>query len=116
MAWRRCSARNTAAEIPPRSVPIRTRCTPTAPSAVSMRWIMLAFSAVGNTDACVTNRRMSRPDSGLATIPTIASPTAAHLLGSTVREDRESGIAAARSVWAGYLADASWRPHRSGGG
>ena len=69
-------ARNTAAEIPPRSVLSSTRCTPTAPNAVSMRWIMLAFSAVGNTEACVTRRRMSRPESGFATTPTIASPKA----------------------------------------
>ena len=69
-------ARNTAAEMPPRSVLSSTRCTPTAPNAVSMRWIMLAFSAVGNTEACVTRRRMSRPESGFATTPTIASPKA----------------------------------------
>ena len=75
--WRRrWMARNTAAEMPPRSVLSSTRCTPTAPNAVSMRWIMLAFSAVGNTEACVTRRRMSRPESGFATTPTIASPKA----------------------------------------
>src|SRR5437773_2399521 len=51
-SWWRCRwmARNTAAEMPPRSVLRSTRCTPTAPNAVSMRWIMLAFSAVGNTE------------------------------------------------------------------
>ena len=75
-AGRRSMARNTAAEMPPRSVLSSTRCTPTAPNAVSMRWIMLAFSAVGNTEACVTRRRMSRPESGFATTPTIASPKA----------------------------------------
>src|SRR6266436_9453966 len=62
--------------MPPRSVLSSARCTPTAPNAVSMRWIMLAFSAVGNTEACVTRRRMSRPESGFATTPTIASPKA----------------------------------------
>src|SRR5437773_9422458 len=31
-------------------------------------------AAVGNTEACVTRRRMSRPESGFATTPTIASP------------------------------------------
>ena len=73
-AGRREIARSTDAEMPPRSVLSSTRCTPTAPNAVSMRWIMLAFSAVGNTEACVTRRRMSRPESGFATTPTIASP------------------------------------------
>src|SRR5579862_9966929 len=62
--------------MPPRSVLSSTRSTPTAPRAVSIRRIMLAFSAVGNTEAWVTRRRMSRPDSGFATTPTIASPTA----------------------------------------
>src|SRR6516164_1778506 len=37
---------------------------------------MLAFSAVGKTEARVVRRRMSRPDSGFATTPTIASPKA----------------------------------------
>src|SRR5579862_1203934 len=71
--------------MPPRSVLSSTRCTPTAPSAVSIRWIMLAFSAVGNTEACVTRRRISRPDNGFATIPTIASPTPTNLLALTLR-------------------------------
>ena len=75
-AGRRAIARSTDAEMPPRSVLSSTRCTPTAPNAGSMRWIMLAFSAVGNTEACVTRRRMSRPESGFATTPTIASPIA----------------------------------------
>ena len=85
--WGRCRwmARYTAAEMPPRSVLSRTRCTPTAPNAVSIRWIMLAFSAVGKTEACVTRRLMSRPDSGIATTPTIASPTRPNLLGLTLR-------------------------------
>src|SRR5690349_20417330 len=86
-------ARNTAAEIPPRSVLSSTRWTPTAPNAVSMRWIMLAFSAVGNTEACVTRRRMSRPESGFATTPTIASPKAAHLLALLCAPAGQKGIA-----------------------
>jgi hypothetical protein len=36
---------------------------------------MFAFSAVGNTEACATSRRMSRPDAGFATIPATVSPT-----------------------------------------
>lgn len=72
---RRPRARNTPAEIPPASVDSSARCTPAAPNAASMRWIMLTFSAAGNTVACVTTRRMSLPDIGLATTPTIESPT-----------------------------------------
>jgi hypothetical protein len=34
---------------------------------------MLAFSALGNTDARATSRRMSRPDIGLAMTPIAAS-------------------------------------------
>ncbi|QDF04934.1 hypothetical protein BHS04_17225 [Myxococcus xanthus] len=34
-----------------------------------------AFSALGNTDALATSRRMSRPDIGLAMTPTVASAT-----------------------------------------
>ncbi|MBU9463521.1 hypothetical protein KTE57_28480, partial [Burkholderia multivorans] len=32
---------------------------------------MFAFSAVGNTDACVVRRRMSRPEAGFAITPTV---------------------------------------------
>jgi len=39
------------------------------------RTIMLAFSALGNTDALATSRRMSRPDIGLAMTPTVTSAT-----------------------------------------
>jgi hypothetical protein len=34
---------------------------------------MLAFSALGKTDARATSRRMSRPDIGMAMIPIVAS-------------------------------------------
>ncbi len=39
------------------------------------RTTMLAFSALGNTDALATSRRMSRPDIGLAMTPTVTSAT-----------------------------------------
>ena len=106
---RRSIARNTAAEMPPRSVPSSTRCTPTAASAVSMRWIMLAFSAVGNTEACVTRRRMSRPDSGFATTPTIASPTA-HLLAPTLLANPGNGNSRGGCWWAARRG--AWRSRR----
>lgn len=60
-------------------------------AALDVRWIMLAFSAVGNTEACVTRRRISRPDSGFATIPTIASPTPINLLALTLRARPRKG-------------------------
>src|SRR5437899_117610 len=50
---------------------ISTRSTPSAPRAPSMRCTMFDFSAVGKTDAWLTNRRMSRPEAGFATIPTV---------------------------------------------
>jgi len=37
-----------------------------------MRCTMFDFSMVGKTDAWLTSLRMSRPDAGLATIPTVA--------------------------------------------
>jgi len=37
--------------------------------------VLLAFSALGNTDALATSRRMSRPDIGLAMTPTVTSAT-----------------------------------------
>jgi len=46
-----------------------------APAAAVSRTTMLAFSALGNTDALATSRRMSRPDIGLAMTPTVASAT-----------------------------------------
>ncbi|MFE2566109.1 hypothetical protein [Streptomyces mirabilis] len=50
--------------------------TPSAPAAAVSRTTMLAFSALGNTDALATSRRMSQPDIGLAMKPTVASATA----------------------------------------
>ena len=60
-----------AAQIPAASGIIRTRPTPRAPMAPSMRCTMLAFSAVENTEARLTSRRMSLPDIGLAMMPTV---------------------------------------------
>jgi hypothetical protein len=39
------------------------------------RGLLQVFSALGNTDALATNRRMSRPDIGFAMTPTVASAT-----------------------------------------
>jgi hypothetical protein len=72
-AARRCEARSTPAEIPKLSVETSTRPTPRAPAAAASRRTMLAFSALGKTDACATSRLMSRPDIGLAMIPIAAS-------------------------------------------
>src|SRR3954467_3526745 len=47
-----------------------TRSTQAAPSPASSRKTMPALSALPNTDAPATSRRMSRPDAGLATTPT----------------------------------------------
>ena len=71
--WR--DSRRTAAETPKVSVDTSTRPTPSAPAAAVSRTTMLAFSALGNTDALATSRRMSRPDIGLAMTPTVASAT-----------------------------------------
>src|SRR5450755_3816128 len=57
------------------SVDTSTRPTPSAPAAAVSRTTMLAFSALGNTDALATSRRMSRPDIGLAMTPTVTSAT-----------------------------------------
>ena len=75
-----------------------------------MRWIMLAFSAVGKTEACVTRRRMSRPDSGFATTPTIASPTAAHLLAPTLLANPRNGNS--RDDVEGPPGTGAWRSRR----
>ena len=72
---RRRDSRRTAAETPKVSVDTSTRPTPSAPAAAVSRTTMLAFSALGNTDALATSRRMSRPDIGLAMTPTVASAT-----------------------------------------
>src|ERR1700747_1895443 len=50
-----------------------TPCTPKAPRAASTRITMLTFSDVGKTDGPKSRRRISRPDSGLVTIPTRSS-------------------------------------------
>src|SRR5258708_21994050 len=63
------------AETPKVSVDTSTRPTLSAPAAAVSRTTMLAFSALGNTDALATSRRMSRPDIGLAMTPTVASAT-----------------------------------------
>jgi hypothetical protein len=72
---RRRDSRRTAAETPKVSVDTSTRPTPSAPAAAVSRTTMLAFSALGNTDALATSRRMSRPDIGLAMTPTVTSAT-----------------------------------------
>jgi hypothetical protein len=72
---RRRDSRRTAAETPKVSVDTSTRPTPSAPAAAVSRTTMVAFSALGNTDALATSRRMSRPDIGLAMTPTVASAT-----------------------------------------
>jgi hypothetical protein len=69
---RRRDSRRTAAETPKVSGDTSTRPTPSAPAAAVSR---LAFSALGNTDALATSRRMSRPDIGLAMTPAVASAT-----------------------------------------
>jgi hypothetical protein len=60
---------------PEGAVDTSTRPTPSAPAAAVSPTTMLAFSALGNTDALATSRRMSRPDIGLAMTPTVASAT-----------------------------------------
>ena len=50
---------------------ISARCTPAAASPASTRNTIPAFSGLPNTDAPATSRRMSRPDAGLATMPTM---------------------------------------------
>ncbi|CAG9197585.1 hypothetical protein PSAB6_180132 [Paraburkholderia sabiae] len=65
------SARSSSAATPVRSRKVSTRSTPSAPSPAIRRTTILAFSAVGNTDACVVRRRMSRPDAGFAITPTV---------------------------------------------
>ncbi|WP_217574336.1 hypothetical protein [Streptomyces sp. GbtcB7] len=72
---RRRDSRRTAAQTPKVSVDTSTRPTPSAPAAPVNRTTMLAFSALGNTDALATSRRMSRPDIGSAMTPTVASAT-----------------------------------------
>ena len=80
-AWWVRTARITPALMPVASGIISTRVTPSWPSGPSRRWIMLAFSAVGNTEALAVRRRMSRPEAGLATMPTTISGVAAEGTG-----------------------------------
>ncbi len=63
------AARSTPAAMPMVSVDMDTLSTPRAPAASSRRSTMATFSALGNTEARATRRRMSRPDIGLATMP-----------------------------------------------
>ena len=53
-----------AAETLKVSVATSTRPTPSAPAAAVSRTTMLAFSALGNTDALATSRRCHGPTSG----------------------------------------------------
>ena len=71
LARRLASARATPPATPIPSVDSSARSTPAAPAAASNRSTMLVFSTLGNTEACATRRRMSRPDIGFATIPTV---------------------------------------------
>ena len=75
LARRLATARATPPATPIPSVETSTRSTPAAPAAASSRTTMLVFSALGNTEACATGRRMSRPDMGLATMPTVEPRT-----------------------------------------
>ena len=67
-------ARLTPPAIPPRSGIMKVRATPTAPSPAMVRATMFDFSAVWNTEAWATRRRMSRPEAGLARMPTAGPP------------------------------------------
>jgi hypothetical protein len=67
------SARRTRSAIPPRSGIIRMLVTPVTPSAEISRVMMLHFSAIVKTPPRATRRRMSRPEAGLAMIPTTFS-------------------------------------------
>jgi len=67
MPRRSVSPRNRRVRLPDRPSPagiIHTFSTPTAPRPVSSRKTIEPFSALSNTDAPVTSRRMSRPDAG----------------------------------------------------
>ncbi len=70
-ARRRSAARTTPPATPMASVDISTVSTPVAPAAARSRSAMFVFSALGKTDAWATSLRMSRPDMGLATMPTV---------------------------------------------
>ena len=70
---RPCSWRWSALDRPSRAGIISARSTPVAPSPASSRNTIPALSALPNTDAPATRRRMSRPEAGLATIPTVVT-------------------------------------------
>ena len=72
-AVRPASWRRSALDNPSPAGIISVRCTPAAPSPARSRNTIPALSAFPNTDAPATSRRMSRPEAGLATIPTHAS-------------------------------------------
>ncbi len=72
-AVRPASWRRSALDNPSPAGIISVRCTPAAPSPARSRNTIPALSAFPNTDAPATRRRMSRPEAGLATIPTHAS-------------------------------------------
>lgn len=83
----RVISRCTPAAMPKVSVDSSTRSTPIVPAARRIRSTMLAFSVFGNTEACDTMRRMSRPDIGLGMMP-MALP------GATGRSSPRSKITA----------------------
>src|SRR4051812_25756928 len=69
-AWRwRCSV----VDRPSAAGSMRTRSTPAAPNPARSRKTIPALSALPNTDAPATRRRMSRPDAGLAMTPTVTT-------------------------------------------
>lgn len=72
---RRPGSRGAAGEIPKAPVATSTQPTPSTPATAVSRTTKLAFSALGNTDALATSRRMSRPGIGLAMTPTAAPAT-----------------------------------------
>jgi hypothetical protein len=74
-ARRRSRARTTPPATPMPSVDMSTVSTPVAPAAAMRRNTMFVFSALGNTEACATSLRMSRPDIGLATMPMVEPGT-----------------------------------------
>ncbi|MNL72986.1 hypothetical protein D3C87_1983870 [compost metagenome] len=57
--------------MPVMSVGINTRSTPVAPKAASSRWITETLSVLENSPAFAVKRRTSRPDAGLAMMPTV---------------------------------------------
>src|SRR5450756_1232890 len=70
----RLTSRCTPAAMPKVSVESSTRSTPSVPTVRRIRRTMLAFSVLGNTDACEMIRRISLPDMGFGMMP-IALPS-----------------------------------------